>query len=190
MRHQIIPYTNIQTMATYDSDSSDGEEGDFTKTTTLLGYASEEPTDDPISQLGGYPVCHIFHIFYICTDFLPRHGWTTLLPLQAHSESVKSATIISLFSSNSTAIIYRSFPATKDGYTSSAADAIHAEEKKEAYEGFEATELPSIKHNPQLNLQILLQLLPHNRPISVPSYLADQAPTPQQQIRSQPQEQN
>lgn len=43
-------------MATYDSDSSDGEDGEYTKTTTLLGYASEDPTDDPISQLGGYPV--------------------------------------------------------------------------------------------------------------------------------------
>lgn len=43
-------------MATYDSDSSDGDDGDYTKTTTLLGYAEKEATDDPISQLGGYPV--------------------------------------------------------------------------------------------------------------------------------------
>ncbi|QDS77957.1 hypothetical protein FKW77_001648 [Venturia effusa] len=42
-------------MATYDSDSSDGEDGDYTKTSTLLGYAEKDPTDDSISQLGGYP---------------------------------------------------------------------------------------------------------------------------------------
>lgn len=43
-------------MATYDSDSSDAEDGDYTETGVLLGYASKEPTEDTISQLGGYPV--------------------------------------------------------------------------------------------------------------------------------------
>jgi len=47
---------NINRMAIYDSDSSDGEDADYTETGVLLGYASKEPTEDNISQLGGYPV--------------------------------------------------------------------------------------------------------------------------------------
>lgn len=39
-----------------DSDSSGADESDFTETNVLLGYASKTPTDDSISQLGGYPV--------------------------------------------------------------------------------------------------------------------------------------
>ena len=35
---------------------SDLEDTDFTTTDVLLGYASKEETDDPVSQLGGYPV--------------------------------------------------------------------------------------------------------------------------------------
>jgi pre-rRNA-processing protein TSR4 len=42
-------------MTTYDSDSS-GELDDYTETTTLLGYASKDRTDDTFSQLGGLPV--------------------------------------------------------------------------------------------------------------------------------------
>ncbi|KAI1421442.1 programmed cell death protein 2 [Xylaria sp. FL1777] len=42
-------------MANYDSDSSAGEEGDFTETNVLLGYASKDPGDDSISRLGGRP---------------------------------------------------------------------------------------------------------------------------------------
>jgi hypothetical protein len=46
-------------MATsYDNDSSDSEAESFTETSTLLGYASKEPTDDAISHLGGTPVRH------------------------------------------------------------------------------------------------------------------------------------
>ncbi|KAJ9647350.1 hypothetical protein H2199_002339 [Coniosporium tulheliwenetii] len=41
-------------MASYDSDSSAGEE-DYTRTNVLLGYATKEPTDDPVNQLGGHP---------------------------------------------------------------------------------------------------------------------------------------
>lgn len=44
-------------MANYDSDSSGAEDEDYTSTNVLLGYASKEPTDDTISQLGGHPVC-------------------------------------------------------------------------------------------------------------------------------------
>ena len=39
-----------------DSDSSEDENGSFTTTNVMLGYASKEPTDDEFSQLGGYPV--------------------------------------------------------------------------------------------------------------------------------------
>ncbi|KAI0108759.1 programmed cell death protein 2 [Hypoxylon sp. NC0597] len=42
-------------MAPYDSDSSAGEEDDFTETNVLLGYASKEPGDESISRLGGRP---------------------------------------------------------------------------------------------------------------------------------------
>ncbi|KAF4636142.1 hypothetical protein G7Y89_g1944 [Cudoniella acicularis] len=42
-------------MAPYDSDSSGGEDVDYTETNVLLGYAAKEPSDDIISQLGGRP---------------------------------------------------------------------------------------------------------------------------------------
>ncbi|KAI1479663.1 programmed cell death protein 2 [Daldinia eschscholtzii] len=42
-------------MAPYDSDSSAGEEEDFTETNVLLGYASRDPGDESISRLGGRP---------------------------------------------------------------------------------------------------------------------------------------
>ena len=48
-------------MDPYDSDSSI-EDGDFTETGTLLGYASEEVIDDTISHLGGWPV-RLFSVF-------------------------------------------------------------------------------------------------------------------------------
>lgn len=43
-------------MAPYDSDSSAGEEDDFTETNVLLGYASKDSGDESISRLGGRPV--------------------------------------------------------------------------------------------------------------------------------------
>jgi len=43
-------------MAPYDSDSSGGEDNDFTETNVLLGYASESSNGEPVSRLGGYPV--------------------------------------------------------------------------------------------------------------------------------------
>jgi len=49
-------------MAPYDSDSSGGEDDDYTETNVLLGYASKEASDDTISYLGGTPVS-------------PRHPW-------------------------------------------------------------------------------------------------------------------
>ncbi|KAI0838495.1 programmed cell death protein 2 [Hypoxylon sp. FL0890] len=42
-------------MAPYDSDSSAGEEDDFTETNVLLGYASKDPADESVSRLGGRP---------------------------------------------------------------------------------------------------------------------------------------
>ncbi|PQE14535.1 hypothetical protein CJF30_00007113 [Rutstroemia sp. NJR-2017a BBW] len=42
-------------MAAYDSDSSGGEDNDYTETNVLLGYASKEPQDDTITHLGGQP---------------------------------------------------------------------------------------------------------------------------------------
>jgi hypothetical protein len=43
-------------MGKYDSDSSDGEDNDFTETNVLLGYASGDANGEEISRLGGYPV--------------------------------------------------------------------------------------------------------------------------------------
>lgn len=43
-------------MAPYDSDSSGGEEEDYTETNVLLGYAGKDAQDDTISYLGGEPV--------------------------------------------------------------------------------------------------------------------------------------
>ncbi|KAM0309425.1 hypothetical protein ACHAO8_009054 [Botrytis cinerea] len=42
-------------MPPYDSESSGGEEEDYTETNVLLGYAGKEPQDDTISYLGGEP---------------------------------------------------------------------------------------------------------------------------------------
>lgn len=50
--YQSIP---IHKMSGYESDSS-GSEGDYTRTNVVLGYATKEPLDDTINQLGGYPV--------------------------------------------------------------------------------------------------------------------------------------
>ncbi len=44
-------------MASYDSDSSAGEDQDFTETDVLLGYASKDAEGESISRLGGRPVC-------------------------------------------------------------------------------------------------------------------------------------
>ena len=54
-------------MDPYDSDSSgieDEELGDYTDTGVLLGYAAEEVIEDSISHLGGWPVCHHYHLPY------------------------------------------------------------------------------------------------------------------------------
>ena len=54
-------------MDPYGSDSSGFEDEDFTETSVLLGYASEELLDDSISHLGGWPVC----------DFLSPNEYTS-----------------------------------------------------------------------------------------------------------------
>lgn len=43
-------------MDPYDSDSSFDDEGDFSETNVLLGYAADEIVEDTISHLGGWPV--------------------------------------------------------------------------------------------------------------------------------------
>ena len=43
-------------MALLDSDSSGEESEQYAATNIMLGYASEEPTDDTFSHLGGDPV--------------------------------------------------------------------------------------------------------------------------------------
>lgn len=55
------------TMDPYDSDSSIEEDGDFTETGVLLGYAAEEVIEDTISHLGGHPVC--------CSKVLPANQY-------------------------------------------------------------------------------------------------------------------
>jgi pre-rRNA-processing protein TSR4 len=58
-------------MAPYDSDSSGGEDGDYTETSVLLGYASKEPSDsDTISHLGGRPVCPKPSIRFVLFSFI------------------------------------------------------------------------------------------------------------------------
>ncbi|KAK4155653.1 TCP-1/cpn60 chaperonin family-domain-containing protein [Chaetomidium leptoderma] len=42
-------------MAPYDSDSSGGEDNDFTETNVLLGYASADANGEVVSRLGGRP---------------------------------------------------------------------------------------------------------------------------------------
>lgn len=56
-RHKIrfFIHANFQ-MASYDSDSSLGDQTEYTETGVLLGYASKEATEDAISHLGGIPV--------------------------------------------------------------------------------------------------------------------------------------
>jgi pre-rRNA-processing protein TSR4 len=59
-------------MDPYDSDSSGLEdEGDYTETGVLLGFASPEETDDTISHLGGRPVCSEYMkiINYSCAPY-------------------------------------------------------------------------------------------------------------------------
>jgi hypothetical protein len=51
--HLAINPINISIMASYDSDSSEGE---FEETNVLLGYASKEADEDTVSKLGGRPV--------------------------------------------------------------------------------------------------------------------------------------
>ena len=49
-------FRDLFQMALYDSESSGGEDNDYTETNVLLGYASKEASDDTVSHLGGRPV--------------------------------------------------------------------------------------------------------------------------------------
>ena len=52
-------------MVRHESDSSDdvgeGDGEEYATTNVVLGYASKEPTDDSISQLGGSPVSCLYY---------------------------------------------------------------------------------------------------------------------------------
>jgi len=67
----------LKAMVNYDTDSSGGEDNDFTETNVLLGYASKEPSDDTISHLGGRPV-HTDPESRVST-FVPRSNLLNLL---------------------------------------------------------------------------------------------------------------
>lgn len=128
-------------MAPYDSDSSGGEDNDYTETTVLLGYASKEALDDTISQIGGKPVRFISHplLFHLpeslniralLTRFC-RHGSTPLPHHHPPSQNVKYATTLWSFSSNSMAISQSSFPAMREDYTSLPVKGKHVGGKRE-----------------------------------------------------------
>ena len=81
-------------MAHHESDSSDDDTQDFSTTNALLGYASTEPTDDTISQLGGRPVCSAkLSASKICIDRKTRHGWIMQDRLRPNLSGVKFATV-------------------------------------------------------------------------------------------------
>lgn len=51
-------------MDPYESDSSGFEdEGDYTETGVVLGYASEEIIEDTVTHIGGWPVRRILAFF-------------------------------------------------------------------------------------------------------------------------------
>lgn len=75
-------------MALYESDSSDEDDRSYTETGVLLGYASTDPTVDPISHLGGHPVRSMIHSDYLELTPPCSHGWTQRRLLQ---ESLRSA---------------------------------------------------------------------------------------------------
>lgn len=60
-------------MAPYDSESSGGDDNDYTETNVLLGYASKEASDDTISYLGGRPV-RFARVFKSHSILLPLFG--------------------------------------------------------------------------------------------------------------------
>lgn len=51
-------------MVNYDSDSSGGEDNDYTETNVLLGYASSDSNGEEISRLGGRPVCFFLPLIF------------------------------------------------------------------------------------------------------------------------------
>ncbi len=63
-------------MASYESDSSDEDDRSYTETGVILGYASTEPTSDPISHLGGHPVRSMIRSHYLQLTPPYSHGWT------------------------------------------------------------------------------------------------------------------
>lgn len=80
-------FKNCKAMTAYDSDSSDGEEQDYTETEVLLGFTSKDPKGETISRLGGYPVRlarRDLHSKYLCVHETPPQGEAYLA--QTHRE--------------------------------------------------------------------------------------------------------
>lgn len=79
-------------MNSINSDSSDEENESYTTTNVLLGYASKDPTDDSISQLGGHPVSMQNHKpqakAYLT---MARHGQTIQTYPHHFSQNARSA---------------------------------------------------------------------------------------------------
>lgn len=82
-------------MGSLSSDSSDDDLDEYIATNTLLGYASKDPTDDPVNQLGGRPVSTALDIGPIilapANIITFSHGPTQKTLHQQHSRNAKSA---------------------------------------------------------------------------------------------------
>src|ERR1700761_1398721 len=81
-------------MASYESDSDFDDDGNYTETNVLLGYAARESADDTISQLGGYPVSSLVSCLSHdrSAECTRRHGSTTRPRLRPTLQSAKYAT--------------------------------------------------------------------------------------------------
>lgn len=118
-------------MTSMNSDSSDDENEGYTTTNVLLGYASKEPTDDPISQLGGYPVSTQTHKPQAKASLIMnRHGQTANIYPQRFLQNARSAVASWSCSYSSMAIFPSGFPAMNDEFTSSPADRRHAKRRQ------------------------------------------------------------
>lgn len=84
-------------MVNYDSDSSGGEDNDYTETNVLLGYASGDANGEEISRLGGRPVC-VFSLVPFTPYSSLRCAPSPLsnAPINLLSAKVKSSIILTM----------------------------------------------------------------------------------------------